>query len=282
MLPAMRPTLRRSVTLSAALVATLVLAGRAQAGVTLVMQRGSDTTSTLYVDGDKMRMENPGGKERVVIIDAAGKRMIMVNEAEKTYSEVTEADMKRFGEMMKQQRAAMAERMKTMPPEQRKHMEQIMGAQNANPPELKFEKMGSKKSVNGFSCEMYRVLEDGTPKEEDCLSPWSSSLLQRSDFLALRKFAEEMAKDSGMMGPGRQMFEQFDKYPGFPVTRHPLEPGPTGVREDEQLKSVKRGSIPASTFAAPAGYTKTQSPMGAFGGGAARPKFRPAPPTGQP
>jgi hypothetical protein len=271
-----------SLTLLAVLAAPALLAGRAQAGVTIVMQRGADATSTLYVDGDKMRMENPvSQKEHTVVIDAAAKRMLMINDAEKSYSEVTEADMKRFGEMMKARRAEMQEHMKSMPPDQRKHMEEMMGGGGAaKPHELKFEKLGQKKTVNGFSCEMYRVTDNGDPKEEDCLAPWSAGILQRSDFAGLRKFAEDMAKESGAMGPGGggRTFEQFDKYPGFPVTRHPLEPG---QHEDEQLKSVKRGSIPASTFAVPAGYKKTESPMGAMGGGGMhRPQFRPAPPLG--
>jgi hypothetical protein len=283
MLRPMPKTLTRTLTLLAVLAAPALLAGRAQAGVTMVMQRGATDLSTLYVDGDKMRMENPPSqKEHTIVIDAGGKRMLMINDAEKSYSEVTEADLKKFGEMMKERRAQMAEHMKSMPPEQRKHMEDMMGGKDAKPHELKFEKLGQKKSVNGFSCEMYKVTDDGQPKEEDCLAPWSAGLLQKSDFAGLRKFAEDMAKDSGATGPngGKQMFEQFDKFPGFPVTRHPLEKGP---QEDEQLKSVKRGSIPASLFAVPAGYKKTESPMGAFGGGGGthRPQFRPAPPLGQ-
>jgi len=268
---------------AAALAAPLLFANRAHAGVTLVMQHGSGDLSTLYVDGDKMRMENPGAKkERTVIIDAAAKRMLIVNDAEKTWSEVTEADMKKIGEMMKARRAEAEEHMKSLPPEQRKRMEEMMGGGKLGKmPELTFEKMGAKKSVNGFACEMYKVLEDGAPKEEDCLAAWGAGVLQRSDFAGLRKFAEEMAKDSGAMGPGggRQMFEQFDKYPGFPVARHPLTPG----QQDEQLKSLKRGSVAASLFAPPAGYTKTASPMGGMmmGGGAERPKFRPMTPPPQ-
>jgi uncharacterized protein DUF4412 len=266
-LPARRLRLAAIAALAAVAAAPLLAGGRAQAAVTLVMQRGASATSTLYVDGDKMRIENVGGaQEHVVIIDAAGKRMLMLNDADKSYTEVTEADMKRFGEMMTTKRAEMAERMKSMPPEQRKRMEQALGGGSQKPPELKFERLGQKKSVNGFSCDMYRVLSDAKPKEEDCIAPWSSSVLQRSDFAGLRKFAEDMAKDTGATGAGggRQMFEQFDKYPGFPVTRHPLDPN---EHEDEQLKSVKRGSIPAASFAVPTGFTKKESPMGAFGGG---------------
>jgi Domain of unknown function (DUF4412) len=269
MISTLSPILRRF-TLLAVTAASLLVGGRAHAGVTLVMQRGANTQSVLYVDGDKMRMENPGEgssqRATTVIVDAAGKRMLMVDEAAKTYTEITEADMKRFGAQLEARRAEMEERTKSMPPEQRKRIEDMMGGKAGKPRELKFERMGDKKTINGFSCEMYHVLEDATPKEEDCVAPWSASVLQRSDFEGLRKFAEDMAKSTGTMGSGggRQMFEQFDKYPGFPVTRHPLE---AGRGEEEQLKSVKRGSIPAVKFAVPAGFTKKPLPMGAMGGG---------------
>jgi hypothetical protein len=271
--PCLAPSRLRLATLAIAVAVPTLAAARAEAGVTMVMQRGADAQSTLYIDGDKLRMETPGGPQRTVVIDAASKRISMINDEAKTYMEFTEADMKRVGAMATARCAEMREKTKSMPDEQRKRVEGMMGAlcaaKDAKAPELKFEKLGQKKSVNGFSCEMYRVVENGKGKEEDCLAPWSANLLQRSDFAGLRKFAEEMAKDSGAMAPGgaSQTFEQFDKYPGFPVSRHPLEAGPMGMGPDEQLKSIKRGPIAADKFAVPAGYKKTEIPMGGPGGG---------------
>jgi hypothetical protein len=263
------PRLARLAVLAAVLAAPLLASGRAHAGVTLVMQRGNDPTSTLYLDGDKMRAENAKTSgEHTVIIDAANKKMMTINDAEKTYMEITQADMERMAGFIASQRAAMEERMKSMPPEQRKKMEEMMGGQMmggaAKPHDFKFEKMGGKKTVSGFSCEMYRISEDGKPKDEVCLAPWSPSFITRADFGGLIKFSQEMQKSLGnLAGGNRHPFDQFDKAPGFPVLRHPLEPG----QEDEVLKSLKRGSIPASTFAVPAGYTKKEMPMGPMMGG---------------
>ncbi|HEY2729582.1 MAG TPA: hypothetical protein VGK52_06540, partial [Polyangia bacterium] len=53
-------SISRRFTLFAVTAASLLVGGRAHAAVTLVMQRGAKTQSVLYVDGDKMRMENPG------------------------------------------------------------------------------------------------------------------------------------------------------------------------------------------------------------------------------
>jgi hypothetical protein len=256
----------RLILLAAVVAAPLLASARAHAGVTLVMQRGKDPDSTLYVDGDKMRMENPKSSgERTVVIDAAARHMLIINDAERSYSEMTEADLDRAASMIASRRAMMQEQFKSMPPEQRARMEKMMGGADDKPHALKFEKMGGKKTISGFACEMYRVTDDGQPKEEDCIAPWSAAVLTRADFAGLRKFSEDMAKKLGVMaGPRNRIFEQFDKFPGFPVVRHSLEPG---QGEDEQLKSVKRGSIPASMFEVPAGYTKKPSPFESMMGG---------------
>jgi hypothetical protein len=120
--------------------------------------------------------------------------------------------------------------------------------------------------------------EGGPAKEEDCIAPWGSAIVQKSDFAGLRKFIDDIAKSSAAMGGGngREMLDRFDKYPGFPVTRHPLE---AGMKQDEQLKSAKRGSVPASAFVPPAGYTKKELQMGAMGG--PHGNFKPLPPPQQ-
>jgi hypothetical protein len=259
MLPPMPMPLGKTlklVVLAAVLAAPLLASGRALAGVTLVMQRGVEPTSTLYLDGDRMRAENAKTSgEHTVIVDAASKKMLVINDGEKTYMEITQADTERMAAFINAQRAS-------MPPEQRKKLEQMLGG--AKPPEFKFEKMGGKKTVNGFSCEMYRFLEDGKPKDEVCLAPWSPSFVTRADFAGVLKFSQELQKSLGNLagGAARSNFTEFEKAPGFPVLRHSLD----GQREDEVLKSAKRGSIPASTFAVPAGYTKKDLPMGPMGG----------------
>lgn len=249
-----------------------LLAGRlAHAGVTLVFQRGPSEPQTLYIDNNRVRVENSAKDRSNVIIDAAGKRIVMVDDAEKSWSEMTEADMRAFKEQLAARKAQMEEHMKSLPPEQRKRFEEMT---NPKEHELTFEKMGVKKSVNGFSCDMYRVLEDGKPREEDCVAPWGPKVLQKSDFAGLQKFAAEMAKNMGGMG-GARMFERFEKYPGFPVSQHPLQPG----QPDEELKSVKRGAIPADKFTVPAGYVKKDRKMGLQGPPPG--PFRPMPPPKQ-
>ena len=267
----------------------------ARAATTIVVQRGKQAPSTIYADGDRLRMDfspdataglkghGPGsGAPGFMIVDAAARKVTMANDRDKTFTEITEDDLKR----MKAMRAQMAERLKNMTPEQRAQMQTMMGpgaAQllsggEAKPHEWKFEPLGGKKTVNGFACETYRVLLDGVPQEEDCISPWSAGLVKRAEFSGLEKFGESMNENLGL-GRGAGAMPLFHQYPGMPISRVVLEAG--GARgEEHQVKSISHGAIPANLFAAPAGYTKRELPQGpgaGMGKGPGGPGKRPGP-----
>jgi hypothetical protein len=243
---------------------TLSFAGAARAGVTMVVKRGAGAAaakSTITLDNDRVRVEGQGNgpREGNIIMDGRARKMVMINVSEKSYTELTEADMKKMGAQIAAMRAQAAEQMKNLPPEQRKKMEAMMGnmgTPDGKMPKVELKAMGQKKTVNGFACDMYRVSRDGVAKEEDCIAPWGPKVLQKSDFENFRKFAEEMAKSMGVTGTQNDMFQQYDKFPGIPVSRHMLDGG-----EDEEIESIKRGSVAESLFTVPAGYTKKEMPM---------------------
>jgi hypothetical protein len=259
-----------TVMLAVALLAGLA-GGRARAATIIVTQKAGEQTSTFIADGDHLRMERPGERESVIIMDVPGKRLVMVRDQEKSYSELTEEDMKQIGAQLAAARAQMDERMKNMTPEQRKQVEQAMGSmagmmQGTKKFEWKFDSLGQKKTVNGMPCEMYKVSLNGEPHEEDCILPWSSKLLKRSDFIGLENFTRTMTQSIGARGAGdRGGVPLFHEFPGLPISRVSLEGGTRGP--EEQVKSIKQGSPPAGAFTVPAGYTKKPLPMGRGMGG---------------
>jgi hypothetical protein len=248
----------------------------ARAGVTIVFQHGASEASTAEIEGDHARIDSPmRQKFTAVIVDAAGTKMTMVDDNAKSYVDITEEDMKKFRGQLEAMRGQMQERLKNLPPEQRQKMEALMakmgnGAAGAKPEKhvFKFDSMGQKKTVNGMSCQMFKVSRDGKAYEQDCISPWSAGLLKKSDFESMRKFGQEMAQGMGMKGGGTgQLFEDMDQYPGIPISRvHLGDDGTSG--EEDQIKSITRGSIAAARFAVPTGYTKkdVSSLMGAGAG----------------
>lgn len=270
------PGARRAHPLALAAAGICTLAGGlAHAGVTIETKRGANGTATMFIEGNRMRMDGADqtGLVNSVIVDGSAKKLVVIEDKKKTYMEISEADMKRMRLQVDAMRAQMTERMKTMPPEQRKKVEAAMagigGGADAptKPPVLKFEKLGQKKTLNGFSCDMYRVLTDGTPSGEDCIAPWGAKTLQKSDLAALSKFGEEMKKNFGGMGAKDQYrLDQLEKYPGIPISHIPLEAN--GARgEEEQIKSIKHGAIPEAKFVPPAGFTKKELPTGPGPGG---------------
>jgi hypothetical protein len=283
----------------------LLAPATAGAATTIVVQRGKEPPSTIYADKDRLRMEAPEGVSpsmgpmagkgagapagrapSVVLVDAVARKMVMVNDRDKTYTEITEDDMKRMKAQLQAARAQMAERTKNMTPEQRAQMESMMGpavkqmlSGDTKPPQWKFEPLGSKKTVNGFACEMYRVLLDGAVHEEDCISPWSAGLVDRAAFSGLEKFAESMEQGMGAMRGAMPLFHQF---PGLPITRVVISP--SGERSEEhQVKSISHAAIAASMFTVPTGYTKRDLPQMGMGmdhgaGMGKKPGARPGPP----
>jgi len=248
-----------------------------------VVQHGKNPPSTIYADGDRLRMDlnheagpanaNPAtGKSAApkatgfVVIDAAARKMMMVNDRDKSYTAMTEEDMKRAKAQIKAMRGQLAERMKNATPEQRARFESMMGPAGAQddqkPHEWKFEAMGEKKTINGFACQMYRGLLDGKPHEEDCISPWSAGLVKRSEFAGLEKFGESINQE---LGVGAGAMPLFHQYPGFPISRVVLDA--SGARgEEQQVKSIKQGGLAPGLFAPPAGYTERKKPeMGMMG-----------------
>jgi hypothetical protein len=284
----LRPMLTPSRFLSLAAAAATVLAGGvARAGVTLVFNRGDRPASTMSIDGPHLRIDGLAGN--AMVFDAAGKRQIVINDADKSYMLITAEDVRRSRLRMAEARAQSEARLKSMSPEQRKKLEAMMGKKIAFGPmgagKVKWERLNAKKTVAGFPCEMYRVIIDDTPRSEECVAAWGANLVQKSDFAGLRPFFEELAKAGGMGGAGQDFLGQLQKAPGFPISRVPLLDG--GLRgEEERLDSVKRATVPVERFAIPAGYAKKEMPIMAGPGGVTGPPkagpFRPLPPPKSP
>lgn len=240
----------------------------ARAGVTLVStgsHGGHATTTTVELDGDKVRVVSDAERGGMTMyFDAATKTMTMVDAAKKTYRQLTPADMKQIRVQADAMKAQMASRLAALPPEQRAQMEAMMaqhgGGMTRKVPERTYVSMGTKRSVGGFACEDFKILVDGVEREQECVSKYGAGIVKEADVAPFKKLAEEFAS-----GVGVDAASSWAKAPGIPIERTRL--GANGEKEVvEQLQSAKRGSIPADHFAVPAGYTKEDSPM--FGPGA--------------
>ncbi len=172
-----------------------------------------------------------------------------VKPEEKTYSEVTFADMEKMAGESAQRMEAMKKRMKEMPEEQRKMMEKMMGA-NDQPVEVK--STGESKSISGYPCKKFVVLRG----KEQIMSLWITDQLKEFKPLMAdwKNFSERMSAMTAQFAKG--MSDIYKKINGFPMQTTLSIMGQTITTT---VTKVEKHSTPASEFEIPAGYTKVKS-----------------------
>jgi hypothetical protein len=251
----------------------LLAAGAATAGVTVQML-DHGKLQTFQVEGNKMRIDDWEGRGRTLTFDGDAKILRIFDTRSRTYGESNAADMRQQGEKLKQQmaqaKASMEKEMASLPPEQRKAMEEMMrkmggGSQaEEKQAERKYKPTGEKKGIAGQRCEVYRVIEGKSSDEEQCIVPWSAGVLKKDDLKALESFADFWGEAVSGMGVTRQQMRmQFDAMrsaPGFPAQTVDLSDGRRQVQSE--MKSLARAGIPAEKFLVPPGYKKAGSAIG--------------------
>ncbi len=197
----------------------------------------------------------PDGDQMIVRLD---KQVVYtVNAAEKTYSEVTfaelEAGMKKAGTKIDARMQELQKRLESMPPEQRKAMEQQLGGMlpgKGKDSKYDVTNTGEKKTITGHASTKFVVTRDG----KEFMSIWAAKDIKGFD--AMRRDFEEyghrMASLNEYMGKG--MVEAMKKIDGFPMQ---TDIGGTS----SVVTKVEQRSSPASEFGVPAGYTKVKSKM---------------------
>lgn len=217
---------------------------------------------TFYLQGKKLRVENPNGG--VMIFDGDQQKLWSIDTRQKIYSEITEADAARIKETREKMEKQMREQMGKMSPEQRDQMEQMLEKMkrdsNDTPRKLTFEPMegGNKKMASGFSCKPHRVIESGKPIEEICFIPWRDSGLSLQDFQAFDTFDQFLKKIGADTKNQGRIFQDLKQSPGIPA--HVIMLGPEkGPRREQELTALKRQEIPAGQFALPEGLQKKET-----------------------
>lgn len=266
-------------------IAVFALAFAARAGLTVQMQQ-EGRLQTIATEGNRMRIDNADNEARILIFDGDKKVLITIDPQKRTYAEITEADVRKAGERMRQQmekmRAEAEKQIASLPPEQRKQMEQMLqrgvnGMPIADFPEAKYQPTGQRKTIAGIACQVYRVTREGLYTHEECLIPWGSQL-KKEDLKAFESFSDFMslAFSGKEHARFRQGFEEIMPAPGFPVQI--VDVG-EGRQVQEELKRLSRGGVPAEMFKTPAGFTKVSADeMGILGLGQGRktaPRARP-------
>ncbi len=250
----------------------LGLIASAHAGVIVTLQ-GEKDHSTVYVEGNKMRVDSEpaSGKKSTMIFDGDQQKMLLIDPEKKTYSEITPQAVKG---VQAQARQRAQEQMAKLSPEQRKQMEQMMTPEQrkqmqdlisgrsqaeAKQADIKWARTGAKQTVAGFPCEGFKELKDGKVDAEGCYIPWSAGAVTKADLAPVHKLQEFMTQAGlNVPQPGLSNFMRLEEGPGFPGSWERVSD--TGQKEHkESVSSVRRGGVSSDKFQLPAGYTKTDS-----------------------
>jgi len=262
----------------AAIAATWLMGAQALAGVVITIETGGDKarTNTLSLESDRLKV---GGDHDDMIYRADLGKMWILDAGDHTYREVTPEMMQQARTMMAGAMQQMQAQLQSMPPEQRKRLEEMMakrgmgapaGAPAAQPAQVAYERMGGTRTVGKWPCTPYKVTVDGAERTEMCIARLGDVGLSRDDLKALAQFGTFMQSMMTMPGADKHRpagafdFDGMSKaigYDGIPVETARLS-ADGKPQVESTIKSVDRTSIPAATFEVPAGYTKRDMPMG--------------------
>jgi hypothetical protein len=263
---------RRAV-LAAVLGAVLAAAPGARAGVVLTGEHktldGSQPafTYTVTLDKDKARMETSNSPSTAFIYRADKGVFWIVDDARKTYSEMSRKDLESMAASMDAMMRQMMDQLAQLPPEQRSAMEKMIkenmggGGTGSKPT---FKRIGAGK-VGEWACERYDAFVDGKKRAELCFADPVPLGFSSADFGALKdmgKTFEKFAKDLRFMLPP----DSSAGMPGgAPVKSVIFEGGK--AHAEAVLKQVKKGGADPARFEVPPGYAKKAMSASDLGAG---------------
>jgi hypothetical protein len=234
-------TVRRMLSLAAlAGLAALPASAEDLTIVSAVKMGDRQSTSTQYITADRARMATG---DTDTIVEYATGRIVQINNKNQEYSETSLAEMAAFVDKQ-------VARLEGLPAFARKAMGGTVG-------EITVRKGTATKKIAGYDCTQYTL----SMGEDMAFDLWVTPALEIPAHLVDAQKATFAA-----MGPAGQrfvaMFDEMKKIKGVALATG-MNYKIVGKKVDSltEATEVRRGPIPASTFAIPAGYKKKDSPF---------------------
>lgn len=184
---------------------------------------------TAYVKEGKVMVRNAGGSNKTDVLFVAGQENFkVISHAERNYIIIDKRTVQNVGNKMSDMLAKLKEQMaaQNMSAEQIDKLEKTYSAMlpdQESQPRKEFIDTGDSKSVNGFKCKIYKVLDDGNPAADMCVADRDSLGLSADDYdtlKAMHVFADELAAQAAsMMGSMASQIPQLGakEIDGIPV-----------------------------------------------------------------
>ena len=224
------------------------------------------TIARSQVEPHRARIEDSHqGDAEVVIFDGEKQVMRQINLKDKSYREVTKADLQQARAQVSDALAKMQEQLKNLPPEQRERIEAMMRGRAGNlaaaaaAAKPAYRKVGTDK-VGPWTCDKYEGISNGRREDEVCTVAPGGLGVTPADFGVLTEFQNfmlnglppELARRIPLPTLGDPSVQG---YPGVPVRRVEYDSAGRVTRVTE-LSGFTRQTFAEATFEVPAGFRK--------------------------
>ena len=241
---------------AAAMATTPALAGTVITS-TMTTPEAAGGKSVVYLEPDRVRVES---QNDVTIFRADQNTVYVLHPADRKFMRITPQSMQQVAAAMAAARTQLAQRMKSMTPQQRAEVEKMMpGGAAGHAPKFEFRKAGGTATFGKWPCERVEELADGRPQAQLCVAKLADLGLSNDDLAALRRFEDFMRKASPEAGSSAaidpQALQRVVGYEAFPV--HSEIPA---AHVQTTTESVEKKPIAANLFEVPAGYSEQAMP----------------------
>ena len=249
----------------------LIFSISANAGVQIKIKNESgtdkDMTTDIRLADNSVRIEITGKTQNMIIIFRKDKRLMwVINKKQKSYSEITEKDLKKI----KNQLEKFEEQMKNMPAEQRKMMEQMMqGKMPAAPKkeEITYKKKETGIKINQWTSTHYEAFTNSEKIKDIWTADFGQLSVSEDDMKILNEMGEFFKsiapEDPGFFNIGSKDWEEGKGFSGFPIRMISYKSGKQTDKMDV-LEIQTNKNFQNTIFDLPEGYNKTDHLQGKF------------------
>jgi len=214
---------------------------------------GGKNTEESFAIPKMMKVVRTGGPRgnSVIIIRLDKELLWNVQPEEKTYSEITFAEIEKMANKSSERMAAMKEKMKEMPEEQRKMMEKMMGGGDE---QVEVNETDETKTITGHTCKKFIVLKG----KKEFMTLWVANDVKEFKPLMAdwKNFSERLSAMTARFAKG--MGDVYKKINGFPME---TSVSMMGNKITTTVTKIEKRTTPANEFEIPAGYKKVKSEM---------------------
>lgn len=206
------------------------------------------TAVSVYVSDSFVRINESDSSW--MLYDHGADTLFVVDEQRREYTPLNREAIETLAAEMSAARAEVERQIAKMTPEQKAMVEQMVGhSLDQKPAVLKFASSGERKTVNGYSCTVGRLVSEGRTYEEFCTAPPRAIGMPGSEYQAIRSMyalMSELQSASGFSG-GVPSYSQLD---GLPIE---IKSRDGGV---QVISRVSHGDIDDRLFRLPEGYQR--------------------------